>query len=132
MRTSALPLLLALFNRSVRSVHDFHLFTLEYGDRLARVAAQLDDHMDTLVEVRPFPRVGAADSRSLRSNIYVRMHHLVRRYTYVPFRRCLGDVRREFMQRIFIALHGTLGSYLRHALQEGNADAVAFLPIPRV
>jgi hypothetical protein len=28
-------------------------------------------------------------------------------------------------------IHGTLGSYLRDALQEGNADAVARLPIPR-
>jgi hypothetical protein len=28
----------------------------------------------------------------------------------------LGDVRREFMQRLSIALHGTLGSYLRDAL----------------
>jgi hypothetical protein len=52
-------------------------------------------------------------------------------HTYVPFRLCLGDVRREFMQHISYAFHGTLGSYLRDALQESSADAVACLPIPR-
>jgi hypothetical protein len=41
------------------------------------------------------------------------------------------DVRREFMQRLSTALHGTLGSYLRDALQEGSAGAVACLPVPR-
>jgi hypothetical protein len=40
-------------------------------------------------------------------------------------------VRREFMQRLSAALHGTLSSYLRDALQEGSADAVACLPVPR-
>jgi hypothetical protein len=40
-------------------------------------------------------------------------------------------VRREFMQRLSAALHGTLGSYLRDAFQEGSADAVACLPVPR-
>jgi hypothetical protein len=45
--------------------------------------------------------------------------------------RFLGDVRREFMQRLYAALHGTLGSYLRNAFQEGSADAVACLPVPR-
>jgi hypothetical protein len=30
-----------------------------------------------------------------------------------------------------VALHGTLGSYQRDALQEGSADAVACLPVPR-
>jgi hypothetical protein len=41
----------------------------------------------------------------------------------------LGDVRREFMQRVSAALHGISGSYLRDALQEGSADAVACLPV---
>jgi hypothetical protein len=59
------------------------------------------------------------------------MQHFVRRSTCVPFRRFLGDVRREFMQRLSAALHGTLGSYLSDALQEGSADAVACLPVPR-
>jgi hypothetical protein len=35
------------------------------------------------------------------------------------------------MQRLFVALHGTPGSYLRDVLQEGSADAVACLPVPR-
>jgi hypothetical protein len=35
------------------------------------------------------------------------------------------------MQRIYAALHGTLGSYLRDALQEGSAETVACLPVPR-
>jgi hypothetical protein len=35
------------------------------------------------------------------------------------------------MQRLSAALHGTLGSYLRDALQEGSADAVACHPVPR-
>jgi hypothetical protein len=59
------------------------------------------------------------------------MQHFVRRTTYIPFRRFLGDVRREFMQHLSPALHGTLGFYLRDALQEGSADAVACLPDPR-
>jgi hypothetical protein len=33
------------------------------------------------------------------------------------------------MQRLSTALHGTLGSYLRDALQKGSADAVACLPV---
>jgi hypothetical protein len=35
-----------------------------------------------------------------------------------------GGVRREFMQRLHVALHGILGSYLRDAFQEGNGDVV--------
>jgi hypothetical protein len=58
------------------------------------------------------------------------MQQFVHRTTYVPFRRFLGDVRREFMQRLSVALHITLGSYLRDALQEGSADAVACLSVP--
>jgi hypothetical protein len=69
-------------------------------------------------------------SRSLRSYNYVRMQHFVRQSTSVPFRRFWGDVRREFMQRLYAPLHGTLGSYLRDAFQEGTADAVACLPVP--
>jgi hypothetical protein len=83
------------------------------------------------METRRFHGMGAADSRSLRSGSYVRMQHFVRRSTYVPFRRILGDVRREFMQRLSAALHGALGSYLRHAFQENSADVVACPPAPR-
>jgi hypothetical protein len=35
--------------------------------------------------------------------------------TYVPFRRCLGGLRRDFMQRLSVVVDGTLGSYLRDA-----------------
>jgi hypothetical protein len=35
------------------------------------------------------------------------------------------------MQRLSAALHGTLGSYLCDALQQGSADAVACLPNPK-
>jgi hypothetical protein len=55
------------------------------------------------------------------------MKELVRRSTYGAFRRLLGDVRREVMQRLTVALHSTLGSYLPNALQEGSADVVACL-----
>jgi hypothetical protein len=93
------------------------------------LAAELVDRLAILVAVRRFP--GAADSRSLRSGCFVRMHHFVRRTTSIPFRRSCGDVRREFMQRVSAAFHGTLGSYLRFALQEGSADALACLPVPQ-
>jgi hypothetical protein len=41
------------------------------------------------------------------------------------------DVRREFMHWLSAVLNGSLGSYLRDALQEGSADDVACLPVPR-
>lgn len=126
LRTSAL-----LGTPSVQSVHDYYPFAMEDGGRLAPMAAELVDRLAILVAVRRFPGMGAADSRSLRSDSYVRMQHFVRRSTSLPFRRFLGDVRREFMQRLSAALHGTLGSYLRDAFQEGSAGAVACLPVPR-
>jgi hypothetical protein len=43
---------------------------------------------------RSFSGMGAADSRSLRYESYVRKQHFVRRSTYFPFRRFWGDVRR--------------------------------------
>jgi NAD-specific glutamate dehydrogenase len=95
------------------------------------MAAGLVDRLAILVAVCRFHGVGDADSRSLRFDIHVRMQHFVRRTTYVPFRRSLGNVRREFMQCLSDALHGTLGSYLRYALQEGSAYAdVVCLPVP--
>jgi hypothetical protein len=39
-------------------------------------------------------------------------------------------MRREVLQRFFVVLHGTLGSYLRDALHEGGATLVACLPAP--
>jgi hypothetical protein len=35
------------------------------------------------------------------------------------------------MQRLYVALHSTLGSYLRGAVQEGSVDDVACLHVPR-
>jgi hypothetical protein len=47
------------------------------------------------------------------------------------FWRFFGDVRREFIQRLSATLHGTFGSYLRDAFQEGSVDAVTCLLVPR-
>jgi hypothetical protein len=113
---------------SVQSVHDYYPFAQEDGGRLALMATELVDRMIILVAINRFPGIGVANSDSLSSDNYVRMRHFVRRTTCVPFRRFWGDVRREFMRSLFAALHGT---YLRNALQEGNADAVACLPVPR-
>jgi hypothetical protein len=88
------------------------------------LAAELVDRLAILGVVRRFHGMpmGAAYSRSLRSDNFVHMQHFVRRTTYVPFWRFWGDVRREFMQRHSLALHGTQDSYLRDAFQEGSAD----------
>jgi hypothetical protein len=94
---------------SVHSVHHYYPFAMEDGGRLAPMADELVDRMAIWVVVRRFRGMGDADSRSLRSDKYVRMQHFVRRTTYVPFRRFRGDVRRELMQRLFAVLHGTLG-----------------------
>jgi hypothetical protein len=55
------------------------------------------------------------------------MKEFVRRSTYVPFRRFLGDVRREFMHSLSVVLHSMLVSYLRDALHEGVAIVVTCL-----
>jgi hypothetical protein len=78
---------------SVQSIHDNYPFAMEDGGRLAPMVAELVDHLAILVVVRRFPSMGAADSRSSRSDGYARMQHFVRRSTYVPFRCFLGDVR---------------------------------------
>jgi hypothetical protein len=111
LRTYAL-----LCTPSVRSIHDYYPFAMEDGGRLAPTAAELVDRIVILMACRRFPSMGDVDSRSLRFDSYVRMHHFVLRSTSVPFRRFSA------------ALHGTLGSYLRDALQEGSADAAACLP----
>jgi hypothetical protein len=61
------------------------------------MAAELVVRMAILVAVRHFLGIGVAYSRSLRFDNYVRMHHFARRTTSIPFRRFLGDVRREFL-----------------------------------
>jgi hypothetical protein len=105
LRTSAL-----LGMPSVQSIHDYYPFAMEDEGRLAPMATELVDRLAVLVVVRRFLSMGVVDSRSLRSDNYARMQHFVRRTTFVPFRRLFGDVRREFMQRLFAARHGTLGS----------------------
>jgi hypothetical protein len=59
------------------------------------------------------------------------MKEFVRRSTDVPFRLYLGDVCREFMQRLSMFFHGTYGSYLRAAVDEGGASVVARLRAPQ-
>jgi hypothetical protein len=68
LRTSA-----SLGTPSVHSVDDYYPFALKDGGRLAPMALELVDRMTISVAVRRFPRMGAAYSRSLRSDIYVRM-----------------------------------------------------------
>jgi hypothetical protein len=58
------------------------------------MAAELVDRMAILVAVRRSLGMGVADSRSLRSESYVRMKRFTRRNVYVPFWRFWGDVRR--------------------------------------
>jgi hypothetical protein len=68
------------------------------------MAAELGDRLAIFVALLRFPSMGADYARSLRYDSNVRMQHFVRRTTCVPFRRFLGDVRREFMQRLFMVL----------------------------
>jgi hypothetical protein len=105
---------------------------MEDGGRLAPMVAELVDRLAILVVVRRFLGMGALDSRSLPSDNYVRMQTFVRRTTSCPFWRFWGDVRREFMQRLYATLHGTMGSYLRDAFREGGAHAVACLIVTPV
>ena len=65
------------------------------------------------------------------AHLHVRIQRFVRLSTSVPIWRFWGDVRREFMQCLSAALHGTPGSYLRDAFQDGSADVVACLHVPR-
>jgi hypothetical protein len=73
MQTSALPNLLG--TPSVQSVHDYYPLPMEDGGRLAPMAAELVDRLAILVALRRFLGMGAADSRSLRYDNYVRMQH---------------------------------------------------------
>jgi hypothetical protein len=112
LRTPAL-----LGTLSVQSVHDCYPFALGDGGHLAPMAAELVDRVIIQVAFRRFLGMGATDSRSLRFDNYVRMQHFGRRATYaVPFRRFLGNVRRESMQRLSAALHDTLGSSISATL----------------
>jgi hypothetical protein len=73
LRTSAL-----LGAPSVQLIHDYYPFALEDGGRLAPMAAELVDRLAILMAIRRFHGMGVDDSRSLRYDNYVRMHHFVR------------------------------------------------------
>jgi hypothetical protein len=97
----------------------------------APMAVEFVDRLATRVAVLRVHGMGTVDSRPLRSNTSLSMQYFVRRTTFVLFSSVLGDVRREFMQRLLAALHGTLDSYIRDALHEGSANVLACLLIPR-
>jgi hypothetical protein len=58
------------------------------------MAAALVDRMAIFVAVRRFHGMDAPDSRSLRSEFYVRMRHFVRRSNYVEGGGCSRTVTR--------------------------------------
>jgi hypothetical protein len=93
---------------SVQSVHDCYPFAIEDGGRLAPMPVALVDREPIFVAVRRFHGMGAAEFRSLHFDSYARMQHFLCRTTCVPFRRLVGGVRREFIQSLSAALHGTL------------------------
>jgi hypothetical protein len=125
LRTSS-----SLGSPSIQSVHDYHSFALEDGDRLAPMAVDLVDRLANLVVLGLKPSTGVADSRYLRSESHARMNEYVRWSTYARVRRFLGDVRRELIKCIFVVLHGTLGSEIRDVLHEGSAIVVAYHHAP--
>jgi hypothetical protein len=91
----------ALGTPSIQTVHECYYFALEDRGRLALMAVELvADHLEIWLAVRRAPSLGAANSRSLRCESNTRMKELVRRSIYVPFLRFLGDVRREFIERL--------------------------------
>jgi hypothetical protein len=96
----------------------------------APMAVEFVDRLATRVAVLRVHGMGTVDFRPLRSNTSLRMQYFVELLLFL-FSNVFGDVRREFMQRLLAALHGTLDSYIRDALHEGSANAVACLLIPR-
>jgi uncharacterized membrane protein len=62
----------------------------------------LVDRLGYLMDVRGFSSFGAAECRSTQSQSYARMKEFVRRSTCAPFRRFIGDVRREIMHRLLL------------------------------
>jgi hypothetical protein len=70
---------------SVHSIHAYYPFAMMDGGRLAPMAAELVDHLSILGAVRRFPGMGGAVSRSLRSDIYVRMQHFVLMFLFGAF-----------------------------------------------
>jgi hypothetical protein len=128
---------------SVQSVHDYYPFALEDGGRLAPMAAELVDRLAILVAVRRFPCMGAADSRTLRSNSYVRMQHFGCRCTFVLWGMC-GDnscnaimlLFRVLWVPIFATLCKRAVLMLWHAfvflvLELGTDSYTEVVPVPR-
>jgi hypothetical protein len=77
LRTSAL-----LGTPSDHAVHDCYPFAPEDGVRFApMLAGEFVDRMAVLVAIHRFLGMGVDDSRLLRYDIYVRMHHFGRRST---------------------------------------------------
>jgi hypothetical protein len=91
------------------------------------MAAELVYRLAILVDVRRFHGMGAADSRSLQSDTYVLCNMSFVDLLMFPFDGFWGDVPREFLQRLYAALQGTLGCFLRDALHYGSVDVVACL-----
>jgi hypothetical protein len=107
------------FRFTWRAFDDYYPFALKDGGRFAPMAVELLLRMAILLTIRRFVVMNVADSRSWRSDIYVRMPHFVCGSTYVLFQRCLlGVGKREFMHRLSTVVHGTLDSYIRDASQE--------------
>jgi hypothetical protein len=79
MRTSALSFYLSHLRLSWSMTTIYPSFALGLGSRLSPMTAYLLDRLAILVAVRRFPSMGAADSRSLRYDSYVRVQHFVRR-----------------------------------------------------
>jgi hypothetical protein len=96
---------------SVLPVHFFCLLALENGGRLAPMAAHFVDRLAILVTVRRFFSMGAAviNSRSLRLTLMSTCKISFVDPLVFPHDVFGGDSRREFMRRLFVALHGTLG-----------------------
>jgi hypothetical protein len=59
------------------------------------------DRSAILAVICRFLGMGTGESRSLHLDDYVCMPEFVRRSTSLPFRRFLGDIRREFMRNAY-------------------------------
>jgi hypothetical protein len=69
------------------------------------MAVELVDRLAILMgDRRRFIGMGAADSRSLRCDSYVRMYHIVRRSTCVPYIDGLGGICGDNSCTVFLLL----------------------------
>jgi hypothetical protein len=113
----------------------YYPFAIEDGE--GRLAPMADEFIHRFIignvsECSMFSKLGCCGLSLFRSKSFTLMQEFVRRCTLVPFRRFLAYMRREFMQRVSVVLHGTLGRpNLRDALHEGGACVVACLNAPR-